>query len=156
MSVFIIPWMLIGSTGRFEAPFTPVECGRRLDQDQNASSYLGHADASGFQLARSGKTAVRIRGTFTPSAMGCEVGYRVEFIPAMLWLLVGAFALSIPVLIVLIWLGYFPTTGLAWLFATVAIVLPLNLWFSERQAGWLKDYVTTVLDVGRVPNASGV
>ena len=148
--------MLIGSTGRFEAPFTPVECGRRLDQDQNASSYVGHADASGFQLARYGRTAVRIRGTFTASAMGCEVYYRVEFIPALLWLLVGAFALSIPVLIALIWLGYFPTSALAWLFAMVAIALPLNLWFSERQAGWLKNYVTTVLDVGRVPNAAGV
>src|SRR5438270_8906907 len=104
--------MLIGSTASFEAPFTPVECGRRLDQDRSASSYVGHTGPSGFQLARYGRTAVRIRGTFTPSAIGCEVHYTVEFIPAMLWLLVGAFALSIPVLIVLLWQGYLPSSVL--------------------------------------------
>ena len=103
-----------------------------------------------------GRTAVRIRGTFTPSAMGCEVRYRVEFIPAMLWLLVGAFALSIPVLIVLLWLRYLPISVLALLFVIVAIVLPLNLWFSERQARWLKDYVAAALDVGPSAERGGV
>jgi hypothetical protein len=145
--------MLIGSSGRFEAHFTPVECGRRLNQDRNASSHVGHADVSGFQLARYGRTAVRIRGTFTPSTIGCEVRYRVEFIPAMLWALVAAFAVSIPVLMILIWLGYVPMSTLALLFAIVVVVLPLNLWFSERQAGWLKDYLVSVLDLGRAPKA---
>jgi integral membrane sensor domain MASE1 len=63
----------------------------------------------------------------------------------MLWALVLAYTVGIPVIIALIWLGYVAVTALVWLAAITAVVLPLNLWFSERQAGRLKNYLASVL-----------
>jgi hypothetical protein len=88
-----------------------------------------------------------MRGTFKPSCTGCEVDYRIEFIPMMLWVLVLSYAVGIPVVIAAVWLGYIPVSVIAWLIAITAIVLPLNVWFSERQAAWLKEYIDSVLDL---------
>lgn len=137
--------MLIGSMGRFAAPCPPDECAQRLNHDRSAGSYTGHVDSSGFRLALYGRSAVRIRGTFTGSGTGSEVGYRVEFIPMMLWTLLLAYAVGIPVIIAAIWLGYVPAITLVWLAAITAVMLPLNFWFSDRHAVRLKDHVASVL-----------
>jgi hypothetical protein len=88
-----------------------------------------------------------MRGTFTPSGTGCEVDYRIEFIPMMLWALVLSYAVGIPVVSAAVWSGYIPVSAFALLIAITAIVLPLNLWISERQAAWLKEYIDSVLDL---------
>lgn len=64
--------------------------------------------------------------------------YRIEFIPAMLWALALAFAVGIPVVIAVVWLRYLPASTLVWLVAIVAVMLPLNVWFS-RMAGRLLE-----------------
>lgn len=142
--------MVIGSSGRFETHFPPDECGQQLNQDRSADSYVGFADVTGFQLAKYGRTAVRIRGMFTPLGAGSGVEYRVEFIPWMIWALVLAFVVSTPALIVLVWLGYVPVSALAWLVVIVPLTLAVNLWFSERQAQSLRGYVASVLDARTV------
>jgi hypothetical protein len=139
--------MVIGSSGRFETRFPPNECGQRLNNDRSASSYVGQADGFGFQLTKYGRTAVSIRGTFTPHSAGSQVHYRIDFIPAILWSLVLALAIGIPLLLAMVWLRYVSVSALIVALVIVAVVLPLNIWFSERQANRLKDYVTGVLDV---------
>ena len=96
-------------------------------------------------MSRYGRTAVRIRGGFTPIPMGCRVDYHVEVIPWMLWALVASYAIGIPVLLGLIWFGYVPFSVPAWAIVITAFGLAINLWFSEQQARWLKDYVTSAL-----------
>jgi hypothetical protein len=139
--------MLIGSSGRSQARFDPDECARRLNHDRSAGSYVGYANAVGFQLSRHGRTAVRIRGTFTASGAGSQVDYRIEFIPMILWALVLAYMVSIPFVLVAVWSGYIPLSALAWVIAVTVIGLSVNLWFSERQAVWLKEYISSVLDL---------
>ena len=138
--------MLIGTSGGLKTGFPPEECGRRLNQDRLADSYVGHANGSGFQLAKYGRTAVRIRGTFTSSGAGSEVDYRLEFIPATLWALVLAYAVGIPVVVALLWVHYIPLSTLGLLVAITVVLLLINVWFSERQAQSLRNYVATVLD----------
>lgn len=138
--------MVIGSSGRFQTRFLPDECGRRLNDDRSADSYVGFANSSGFELAKYGRTAVRIRGTFAPSGTGTSVDYRLEFIPWMLWALVLAFAASVPLLVGLVWLRYIPVLAVAWLLLFVPFMLGVNFWFSERQAKSLKEYIASVLE----------
>jgi len=88
-----------------------------------------------------------MRGTLKLSGTGTEVDYRIEFIPMMLWALVLSYAVGIPVVIAAVWLGYIPMSALVLLIAITAFGLLINLWFSERQAAWLKDYLDSVLDV---------
>jgi hypothetical protein len=137
--------MVIGSSGRFEAPFPPADCGRLLNQDRDANSYIGSADAAGFQLARYGRTAIRIRGTFRASGTGSEVVYRVAFTPWTVWALVVALVASVPAIFALGWNGFIPGSVVAWLIAIVPLTLAANLWLSERQARRLRDYVAMVL-----------
>jgi hypothetical protein len=139
--------MVIGSSGRFDTGFPPNECGQRLNSDRSASSYVGHADGFGFQLAKYGRTAVRIRGTFTPHGAGSQVHYQIEFIPAILWWLALAFTIGIPLLLAMAWLHHVSASTLIFALVIVGVVLPINIWFSEQQANWLKDYVIGVLDV---------
>ena len=89
---------------------------------------------------------MRMLGAFTPTSTGCRIDYRIELIPATLWALGAAYAIGIPVLIGLILFGYVPASALAWALVITAGGLGVNLWFSERQAAWLKDYVATSLE----------
>jgi hypothetical protein len=88
-----------------------------------------------------------MRGTFTASATGCEVDYRIEFMPMLLWAIVLSYAVGIPVVLTVVGSGYVPVSALAWLIVITAIGLPLNFWLSERQAARLKEYVDSVLDL---------
>jgi hypothetical protein len=88
---------------------------------------------------------------FTPlGPEGTRVDYQLEFIPLMFWAFVIAYAIGIPVIIVATWLHYIPLTAIAWLIGITAVLLPLNVWFSERQASWLREYITTVLETRAV------
>ena len=98
-------------------------------------------------MVRYGRTAVRMRGTFIPSGTGSEVAYRIEFIPTIFWALALSYSVGIPIFIAAVWLGYVSLSAIAWVIAITAIVLPLNLWFSERQAAWLREHIDSVLDL---------
>jgi hypothetical protein len=137
--------MVIGSSGAFDTRLPTDECGRRLNSDRSADSYVGDADSSGFQLSLYGRTAVRIRGSFTSLAGGCRVSYRIEFKPWLLWALAVSFLIEVPILAMLVMRGLVPASVVLWVAAITAIVLPLNVWFSERQAQRMKDYITAVL-----------
>jgi len=73
------------------------------------------------------------------------VSYRVELIPWMVWTLIASYVVGIPILTMLALRGLLPTSVLIWLVVITAIVLPINVWFSERQAQRLRDYVKVVL-----------
>jgi hypothetical protein len=45
--------MVIGSWGVFETRMPAEECGRLLNSDRSAASYVGYADGSGFELSPS-------------------------------------------------------------------------------------------------------
>jgi hypothetical protein len=106
---------------------------------------VGHVDDSGFELMRYGRTGVRIRGTFVPSDVGCRVDYRIEFIPWMLWTFVIAYVIGIVLIFGLASRGTSPWTAMIWVIAITAVLLPINLWFSEQQANRLKDFVASAL-----------
>lgn len=89
---------------------------------------------------------VRIRGTFIPTSPGSGVDYRVEFIPWLLWALALSVVISILVLIVLLWIGHGSTSQLGWSIVIVPLALAANLWISERQAQWLRVYMTSALE----------
>ena len=93
-----------------------------------------------------GRTAVRIRGTFTPTATGSRVDYRLELIPAVLWAVVLALLVSIPILVGMVWVGYIPWQTLALTFVIATGVLALNGWVSEWQARRLRDHVGSALN----------
>ncbi len=73
------------------------------------------------------------------------MSYRVELIPWMVWTLIVSYVVGIPILTMLALRGLLPTSVLIWLVVIAAIVLPINVWFSERQAERLRDYVKAVL-----------
>lgn len=118
---------------------------RRLDAQLPANSYVGRVDTNGFRLTRYGRTAVRIRGRFTPTAEGCRVDYRVELVPWMVWMLVASYLIGIPVLVGLAYVGYIPVSVLAWAALITVFGLGINAWYSERQARELRDHVVSAL-----------
>ncbi len=136
--------MLIGSSGAFDTAIPAEECGRRLNADRSAMSYVGHADGAGFELSVYGRNAIRVRGRFTPLAVGSRVSYRIELIPWMLWALAASYAVGIPIFAMLVNRGLLPSSVLIWLVLLTAIGLSINAWFSERQAQRLQDYVTRI------------
>ena len=138
--------LVIGSSGNFETHFPAEQCAQRLNADPSAPAYTGHVERSGFELARYGRTAVRIRGSFTPSALGTRVNFRVEFIPWILWALAASYIVGVPLLIGLALRGLVPASTLALAAVITAVGLPINFWLSELQARKLKDHVTTALD----------
>jgi hypothetical protein len=137
--------MLIGSSGTLSTHFPPGECARRLNAGRDGSAYAGHVDDSGFQLVRHGRTGIRVCGTFVPSVLGCRVDYRIEFIPWMVWTFVLAYVIGIAFIFALAVRGTSPWTAMIWVIAITAVVVPINLWFSEHQARRLKDYVASAL-----------
>lgn len=141
------PCMLIGSVGSFDARLSPDECVHRLNAGPSSNSYVGYVDARGFEFARYGRTAVRMRGTFTARSTNCRVDYRIEFIPWMLWTLVASYAIGIPLLVGFVVMGYLPYSVIVWAVVITAVGLGVNVWFSDRQAQWLKDYLESALDV---------
>jgi hypothetical protein len=137
--------MIIGSSGAFDASIPAAECARRLNADRRRGSYVGYANDSGFQFSRYGRTAVRVRGSFSSLATGSRVTYRIEFIPWIIWTLAVALVVEIPMFALFVNRGLLPASVVIWLVVITAIGLPLNLWFSERQARRLRDYVMKVL-----------
>jgi len=63
----------------------------------------------------------------------------------MVWTLIVSYVVGVPILAMLALRGLLPTSVLIWLVVITATVLPINLWFSERQAERLPDYVKAVL-----------
>ena len=77
--------------------------------------------------------------------MGTRVTYRLELIPWMVWTLVLSYLVGIPLLAILVLRNLYPVSALVWVFVLTAVFLPMNFWFSERQARRLRDYVAAVL-----------
>jgi hypothetical protein len=138
--------VLIGSSGHYDAPFPPGECVRRLNDARDSGTFVGRADGAGFQLVIYGRTAVRIRGVFTPTATGSRVDYRIDLIPEVLWAVVLALAVSIPILVGMAWVGYVSWQTLAFAFVIATAVLALNGWVSEWQARRLRDLLGSALN----------
>jgi len=63
----------------------------------------------------------------------------------MMWTLIVSYVVGIPILTMLALRGLLRTSVVIWLVVITLIVVPINLWFSERQAERLRDYVKAVL-----------
>jgi hypothetical protein len=139
--------VLIGTEGSMATRLSEDECRQRL-QDEMRSFLLGsRVDMSGFRLAKAGRTAVRIRGTFTPRAGGGTlVAYRVELLPAALIGLAIAYPLGLLVIGGMLWLRFLNLIDVWPLVPITVVVGGLNLWFSDRQARRLVDFVCNQLE----------
>jgi hypothetical protein len=140
--------MLIGSSGHFVTRLTPTECAARLSRRRGPLSVKGRADESRFEIARPGRTIIRMVGTFMPVGSGCSVDYRIEFIPRALIEVAIAFVVGTPILVVLINLGYIAASEVSSLIFIVPLVVAANIWFAERQAQRLKGFVLEELEAG--------
>ena len=89
---------------------------------------------------------IRIVGTVAPSDGGSTVDYRIEFMPAALLALGFSAVGAIPIFVVWSYLGYTFVPILLLLIVVIVVTGTANFWISERQAKWLKDYVTSTLD----------
>jgi len=104
-------------------------------------------DATGFRLAKAGRTAIRIRGTFVPQpGGGTVVKYQIEFLPALLVGLVIVTPISLFVLGMLFWLAHESLWELWPLIPISVVVIGANLWVSDRQAHWLVAFVGQELE----------
>ena len=89
---------------------------------------------------------IRIVGTVALTDHGSTVDYKIEFMPAAL---VGLGVSAIAwIAIFVAWsvLAYPVIPILLLLMGAVVLTGTLNFWISERQAKWLRDYVTSTLD----------
>lgn len=125
----------------------PDECGQRLRGGIRTLMLGSRCDSSGFRLARGGRTAVRIRGTFVPQpGGGTVVAYRIELIPIAVASFAIALPISILVLALLFWLSHQSWLELWWLGPIAILVIAINLWLSERQASGLVSFVKERLE----------
>lgn len=70
--------MVIGCSGAFETRIPAEECGRRLNSDRSAASYVGYADESGFE----------------PLSVGSRVSYHIGLIPWIVWTLILSYVVE--------------------------------------------------------------
>ena len=139
--------MLIGSSGRFKTHFSPDECAQLLRQNLTRFSISSHADRTRFGLAKRGRTMIRMVGTFGAREGGSTVDYKIEFMPAALLALAVSALAAVPIFVVWSLLGYSAIPILLLLVVAIVITGAINFWISERQARWLRDYVTSTLDI---------
>ena len=133
--------MVIGSVGQFQTSLPPIECSQRLSSKLRRFMFGSRADPSGFRLAKSGRTMIRIVGTFRAVSGGSTVVYRIEWMPAALIAVAIAFAISIPIIALLIWLRYVPLEALAPLLVIIPWLRPPTYGYrSARRSGFKSSF----------------
>jgi len=135
--------VLIGKQGSMATKLGADECSQRLRTAMRGFKLGSRADSSGFRLAKAGRTAIRIRGTFVPQPDGgTVVKYRIEFLPALLVALAIATPVGLIVLGLLFWLAHQSLWELWPVIPISVLVVGANLWISVRQAHWLVGFVS--------------
>ena len=123
------------------------ECGQRLRGGMRSFMWGSRANSSGFRLARGGRTAVRIRGTFVAQpGGGTVVEYRIEFLPVAVVSLAKSAPVGFLVLGMLFWLAHQSLLELWWFVPLTAFVVAANLWVSEIQRRRLIAFVMDRLE----------
>lgn len=139
--------VLIGKSGSMTTKFGAEECCERLRAVMRGFKLGSRVDSSGFKLAKSGRTAIRIRGTFVPQPGGSTiVSYRIEFLPVVLLALAITTPLGIMVLALGFWLAHQNIWEVWSLLPLCVLVIGGNLWISDRQAHWLVVFVRNRLE----------
>jgi len=77
---------------------------------------------------------------------GATVDYKIEFKPAALLALAVLVLAAIPIFVAWSLLGYSVIPILLLLMVALVLTGVANFWISERQARWLRDYVTSLLE----------
>lgn len=136
------PRFVVSSSRRFTSRLTPVECAHRLNQRFRPLVSPGRADQSGFWVATGLRTAILLRGTFTPLAGGLtRVDSWVELRPYLVWAWLAVTPLSVGVLIAGLIVARIPLFYL-WPFIPVAALGgAINAYLSYRQAQRLRRFV---------------
>lgn len=88
---------------------------------------------------------IRIVGKIAATDGGSTVDYKIEFMPAALVALAFSAVAAIPIFVAWSFLGYPVLPILLLLMVAIVFTGIANFWLSERQARWLKDYVTSTL-----------
>lgn len=139
--------MLIGNSGSMITRLNAEECGERL---RTATGYMSgsRADSSGFSLARSRRTAIRIRGTFVPRPDGGTfVEYRVEFLPVAVWMLAVTTPLGFAVIGAGFWLAHQSVWDVWPILPLWVLGIAANVWISDRQGHRLLAFISHRLEV---------
>ena len=89
---------------------------------------------------------IRIVGAVAAKDGGSTVDYKIEFMPAALIALGVSAVASIPIFVAWSFLGFPVIPILLLLIVAIGVTGTMNLWISERQAKWLRDYVASTLD----------
>jgi hypothetical protein len=89
---------------------------------------------------------IRIVGTVSAKESASTVDYRIELMPAALLALAVSAVAAIPIFVAWSLLGYSIVPMVLLLIVAIIVTGSINLWISERQAGWLRDYVASTLD----------
>ncbi len=89
---------------------------------------------------------IRIVGTVAPRDGGSMVDYKIECMPAALVALGVSAIAAIPIFVAWSYLGYSVVPILLVLIGAIVLTGTMNFWISERQAQWLRDYITSTLD----------
>jgi hypothetical protein len=141
--------VLIGKQDSIATKLGAAECSQRLRSAMRGFKLGSRADPSGFRLAKAGRTAIRIRGTFVPQTDGGTVGkYRIEFLPAAVVALAIATPVGLFVLGLLFWLAHQSLWELWPVIPISVLVVGANLWVSDRQAHWLIGFVSHQIESG--------
>jgi hypothetical protein len=139
--------VLLGKAGSMTTNLGADQCYERLRTGMRGLKLGSRVDASGFRLAKAGRTAIRIRGTFVPQpAGGTVVKYRIEFLPALLLAWAIATPIGLVMLGLLLWLAHESLWELWPLIPITVVVIGANLWVSDRQAHWLVGFVSNKLE----------
>ena len=100
-----------------------------------------------FRAAKGLRTAIRVRGTFTPAGNGLtSVDYWIEWKPIAVVALLISSPLSLGVLAAGFILAHIPLVYLWPFIPAVVLVIAANAYISERQAQWLAAFVRRELD----------
>ena len=138
---------VVGSSLGFSTRITPAECAHRLNQRFRPLVSPGRADESGFWVATGLRTAILLRGTFTPIVGGLtRVDSWVELRPYLVWAWLALTPLGVGVLIGGFIVARVPLFYL-WPFIFMAVLGgAINVYLSYRQAQRLRRFVQRELE----------
>jgi len=126
--------VVISSRRSFTTRLSPAECARRLSQRFRPLVRPGRADETGFWTATGLRTAIHLRGTFSPAGNGLTVvDYWVELRPYLIWAWPVASLVGFGVLIAGLTAAHLPIWYVWPFLPAVAFVGGITVYISWRQ-----------------------
>jgi hypothetical protein len=133
----------------FTTRLSPTECARRLSQRFRPLVRPGRADEAGFWAATGLRTAIRLRGTFSPAGNGLTVvDYWLELRPYLVWVWPVATLVGFGALIAGFMAARLPIWYLWPFLPAMAFVGGITVYISRRQFQNLQAFLRQELAAG--------